>query len=129
MPLGIDVSLILNGFWMQLGMENRAKIDQTSIQKGIPKMMEKRRRFGGFGGVRARGGDWGETARRGILDPPKTPKSKKITKTLKLKLLVTSRSVTRTPLHACAQARWRISEIDLETTWFGNQHGAKSLTS
>ena len=33
-------------------------------------------------------------APRGILDPPKAPKSKNITKTLKLKLLVTSRSVT-----------------------------------
>ena len=40
--------------------------------------------------------------------PPKALKLKKITKTLKLKLLVTSRSVTRTFLHACAQARWRI---------------------
>jgi len=37
--------------------------------------------------------------------PPRALKSKKITKTRKL--LVTSRSVTRTPLHACAQARWR----------------------
>ena len=31
------------------------------------------------------------TATGGILDPPKAPKSKKITKTLKLKLLVNSR--------------------------------------
>ena len=42
-PLGIDFSSILGGFWSQVGEENRAKIDQKSIQKGIEKTIEKRR--------------------------------------------------------------------------------------
>ena len=41
------------------------------------------------GEIQGRG--WRETAGGGILDPPKALKSKKITKTLKLKLLVNSR--------------------------------------
>ncbi len=49
--LGIDFSSILVGFGRQVGKENRAKIDQNSIQKDIPKMMEKRGRLGGFWGV------------------------------------------------------------------------------
>ena len=61
-----------------------------------------------FWGGEASGGD-GRVGDARNPGPPKALKSKKITKTLKLKLLVTSRSVTRTPLHACAQARWRIN--------------------
>ena len=34
-PLGIDFSSILLGFEKQVGKENRAKINQKSIQKGI----------------------------------------------------------------------------------------------
>ncbi len=34
-PLAIDFSSILAGFETQVGEENRAKIDQKSLQKGI----------------------------------------------------------------------------------------------
>ena len=46
-PLGIDFASILGSFWSQVGEENRAKIDQKSIQKGIEKIMKKRVRLGG----------------------------------------------------------------------------------
>ena len=35
--LGIDFSWIWGGFWIQVGEENRTKIDQKSIQNGIEK--------------------------------------------------------------------------------------------
>ena len=40
---------------------------------------------------------------RGILDPPKAQKSKKINQTTK-----SQSHNQKTPLHACVQARWRI---------------------
>ena len=51
MPLGFHFSLILVGFWKQVGKENRTKIDQKSIQKGIQIMMEKSGHLGRFGAV------------------------------------------------------------------------------
>ena len=39
MPLGIDFYWILVGFGRQVGRENRAKIDQKSIQKGIEPLL------------------------------------------------------------------------------------------
>ena len=41
-PLGIDFWWILVGFGNQVGVENRAKSDQTSIKKRIEKIMKKR---------------------------------------------------------------------------------------
>ena len=50
-PLRIDFWWILVGFGSQVGRENRAKIDQKSIQKGIKKMIKKRVRLGGVLGA------------------------------------------------------------------------------
>ena len=42
-PFGIDFSSILGGFGSQVGQENRAKINQKFIQKGIEKRMQKKK--------------------------------------------------------------------------------------
>ena len=82
----------------------RLKIDS----KRHPKNDEKKRASWRVLGGDIQGSGRSPDGRRRNPGPPKAPKSKKITKTLKLKLIVNSRSMTRTPLHACAQARWRI---------------------
>ena len=66
-PLGIDISSILVGSGSQVGKENRAKIDQKSIQKGIQQIISKRVRLGGSQGGISRT----RTVRGGILDPLK----------------------------------------------------------
>ena len=76
----------------QVGKENRAKIDQKSIQKGIEKMMKKRGRLGGFwGGVpRARDGHGGpDPPLFSIFKEPNKPEPKHRAQTPK-----------RTPRHA-----------------------------
>ena len=42
LPLGIDFLYFLVGFGRQVGVENRAKSDQKSIEKRIEKMMKKK---------------------------------------------------------------------------------------
>ena len=71
-------------------MENRAKSDPKWIGKRIEKMIKTNasgRRLGRFWVEKFMGGE-GDARNPG---PPKALKSKKITKTLKLKLLVNSR--------------------------------------
>ena len=75
-PLSIDFGSILMDFEKQVGTENRAKIDQKSIQKGIEKMMKKEGILEGSGWENSRIAD----GHAGNPGPPKALKSKKNTK-------------------------------------------------
>ena len=60
------------------------------------------------GGGLLQGRGWAGKVPRGILDPLKHLNQRK---SPDAKARVTSQIMTRTPLHACAQARWRILKL------------------